>query len=118
MLVSDELIAEVERIGLASKPNEACGLAFYDGSVVELANASNEPHHRWRFGPFEGVKAVLEARGFHEWMQCPESFDYLVWHTHPSGTEGPSVVDLRLRLPGVDYLVVALTDDGPIATRY
>lgn len=45
--------------------------------------------------------------------------DAAVWHTHPSGHIGPSRGDMQNRpTQTIPMIVIALTDDGPIATWF
>jgi proteasome lid subunit RPN8/RPN11 len=41
-----------------------------------------------------------------------------LWHTHPGGNIGPSPGDMQKRLEGVAYLVVAITEAGPVPTWF
>lgn len=90
---------------------------------------------------------LLGDYGSHAWGEASpdgQAFDRLgvvIWHVHPgdysssshhnsssqpydsprfihAGTIGPSSKDLASRIAGMDYLVVTLTDDGPVAVRY
>lgn len=45
--------------------------------------------------------------------------DVAIWHTHPSGFLGPSEGDLLYRPdPQIWMVVVALTEQGPVATWF
>lgn len=57
----------------------------------------------------------------HEWAQDKDPAELnkmAVWHTHPAGNIGPSKRDMHYRDPEVSYLVVALTEKGPIPTWF
>lgn len=116
MLVTDRMVAQIERLGIDRKPEEVCGLVFADSRVLELLNETEEDRScNWSFGPMNSVVRQIREAGIADFMF--ESA-YLVWHTHPGGLIGPSSEDLRYRVKGVDYLVVTLTDAGPVPVRY
>lgn len=79
--------------------------------AVQLENISDSPLD----------SCVFDMSNFEEtWsgrlraVRRPE--DVWLWHTHPSGNVGPSAEDLRHRVEGVSYLVVALPSG--LAMRY
>lgn len=80
----------------------------YKGSqVVELPNRSLEANTSYVIWP-DDVEVALG-----EWAHMVDSAArdaVSVWHTHPSGLVGPSRRDMRSRLAGISYLVVALGD--------
>lgn len=116
MLVTDRVVAQIARCGITRKPEEACGLVFADGRVLELQNETElDRTCNWRFGPVTSVVRQIREAGIEDFMF---ETSYLVWHTHPRGLIGPSSEDLRHRVKGVEYLVVTLTEDGPVPVRY
>lgn len=116
MLVTEEVVEAIQVIGDKRAPDEACGIVFADNRVLEVENESSLDHTcNFHFGDLRSVIRQIRAAGITGFM-----FDgaYLIWHTHPAGSVGPSLEDLRARVKGVDYLVVALTENGPVAVRY
>lgn len=109
--VTDKALGEIARIGHLRAPNEACGLLLVNPhrgrSVVELPNRSLQPLDSYLF---YGSDAHLELEGYEA--------GFVIWHTHPGGNIGPSRDDMRTRHPQFWYLVVALTDSGPIPTFF
>jgi proteasome lid subunit RPN8/RPN11 len=101
--------------GRSALPNEACGVLFgrYDEdgvAVVEgcarLANVSEDPAHTYRFD--EGQQAevwdAVRARGLEV---------LAVWHTHPSGPQGPSQSDLAYMQPWLLYPILSADPEHP-----
>lgn len=112
-------LPEIERLGKLRAPNEACGILLdipkrkADGCVtpvIELPNRSLDGAGTYRIEP-DDIRLALE--------NLEEVEDVAVWHTHPSGFVGPSKGDMENRGdPNIYMVVVALTDDGPIATWF
>lgn len=115
----DLALPEIERLGRQRAPVEACGLLLdiprkkADGTVsaiVELPNRSIDGAGTYRIEP-DDIRLALE--------NLEEVEDIAVWHTHPSGFIGPSKGDMENRPElGIYMVVVALTDDGPVATWF
>jgi len=111
-------LPEIERLGKLRAPNEACGILLdmpwkkADGSisfVKELPNRALD-EGRYRVDP-DDIRLVLEG--------LEEVEDVAVWHTHPSGYIGPSRGDMQNRPEAnIFMLVVALTEQGPVATWF
>lgn len=111
MLVTEDLVEHLGKLGFNSAPEEVCGIAFELGPIVVIKNKSSTPETEFQFAPLSLLeKASLEN---HDWSK-----PWLIWHTHPSGSTTPSREDLRNRRTGVEYLVVALTKRGPLAVKY
>lgn len=112
-------LPEIEKLGKLRAPLEACGLLLdmpwvkADGStsfIKELPNRSTGSEGTYRIDPAD-IRLVMEG--------LEEVEDVAVWHTHPSGFIGPSKGDLENRPHASIYmLVVALTDNGPVATWF
>lgn len=112
-------LPEIEKLGRDRAPVEACGLLLdiprrkADGSVsaiVELPNRSMDGIGTYHIEPRD-IRLALE--------NLEEVEDVAIWHTHPSGFIGPSKGDMQNRPDsGIYMVVVALTDDGPIATWF
>lgn len=116
--ITDEILQEIFEIGLRRHPIEACGMLLpvdYKGSqVVELPNRSLEASSSYVIWS-DDVEVALG-----EWAHQVDATTrdaVSVWHTHPSGLVGPSRRDMRSRLPGISYLVVAL-GERPIPTWF
>ncbi len=99
------VVPEIIRLGMLRTPNEACGIVIPDLNrsaddwVHELTNRSPDPLNSYEID-VASIKALQTDPK--TWSDC------LVWHTHPKGNVGPSRGDLRVRIPGLSYLVVAL----------
>lgn len=116
------IVTKIEQIGLRRFPREACGVLLPtpktatggpQDQVVELPNRSmGDAEYQLHTSD---IRMELEAWS----LANPELMNQVaVWHTHPQGGIGPSRGDLRLRLEGVAYLVVALTEEGPVPTWF
>lgn len=78
--------------------------------IKELPNRTLEGEGSYRVEAAD-IRLVLDG--------LEEVEDVAVWHTHPSGFVGPSEGDMKNRPdPNIFMLVVALTDQGPIATWF
>lgn len=81
-------------------PLEACGFIMIsadvetDQFVFEVPNVSNNPRHAWRIGE-DYQRVAIEN----------EDNLFGVWHTHPSGPEGPSARDKKYMHPGLRFFV-------------
>lgn len=87
------------------RPNEACGIVIPnldmapDDWVHELTNRSAAPNSSYEIDPAT-VKAL--CADLETWS------DVLIWHTHPTGSVGPSKRDMEYKVEGLRYLVVSL----------
>ena len=114
--MKDRGVEEIARYGVIRRPEEACGLLLA-GRVVELRNVSPlDRSCNYSFGTVEDI--VRQLRTAQVDLARVSAGDYVVWHTHPKGLIGPSPGDMEDRIDGLEYLVVALTDDGPVAARF
>lgn len=111
--VSPDVLGEIVNIGLKRRPNEACGVILptpYRGrQVFEMPNRSKTPANEFKMTS-EDILLTLE-----EWAtNNPEAIweNITIWHTHPSGKDGPSKTDLNNRIVHCGNLVVALHDEG------
>jgi proteasome lid subunit RPN8/RPN11 len=100
VLVPERALERIVAIGEARRPREACGLVLGDGRVFELPNRSDEPASSYQTDVDD-----LEALDL---VEGDLRDGWAIWHTHPSGNVGPSSGDLKNRLDGVRYLVVAI----------
>lgn len=82
-------------------PLEACGFIMNSADpdtehfVFEVPNIARNPRHSWAIAPDYQRIAMINA----------EELLFGIWHTHPSGLEGPSATDLKYLLPGVRFFV-------------
>lgn len=117
--LSEALLAEIEEIGRRRLPSEACGLLLpeplHRSQVVELPNRSLTPHDSYTIWP-DDIEVAIGAWA-HSVGEAARNA-VAIWHTHPRGNVGPSRGDMRQRLDGVPYLVVALTGDQAIPTWF
>ena len=90
-------------------PLEAVGLILDGIRVVELPNKSPTPKNSFEVHKSDIIK-VLEKE-----EDLPE---IIFWHSHPSGVIGPSKTDMRQKNNFMEYLVITITPDGLIYTRY
>jgi proteasome lid subunit RPN8/RPN11 len=112
-------LREIEELGKFRAPNEACGVLLDvswrkpNGSlswIKELPNRSLDGEGTYRIDAGD-IRMVLGG--------LEDVEDVAIWHTHPSGYIGPSQGDLRNRPDsGIYMVVVALTDEGPVATWF
>lgn len=115
----DLALPEIEKLGRQRAPVEACGILLdiprkkADGTVsaiIELPNRSIDGAGTYRIEP-DDIQLALE--------NLEEVEDVAIWHTHPSGFIGPSKGDMEHRPDlNIYMVVVALTDDGPVATWF
>lgn len=101
----DVVIPRIIEIGMAHLPKEACGVVIPnldmapDDWVHELTNRSSNPLNSYE----------IDSHTIDALVANPDAWaDVLVWHTHPSGSVGPSKGDVESKIDGLRYLVVAL----------
>ena len=117
------LLDEIYQKGVERVPAEACGVLlvhprFRDNlrsQVVELPNRSMTPHDSYDLHTSD---IRLELSTWIEMHSREEVEAMAIWHTHPAGNIGPSSRDMRSRLEGIAYLVVAITEAGPVPTWF
>jgi proteasome lid subunit RPN8/RPN11 len=117
--LSEKLLWQLDKIATDRLPNEACGVLLplpWNGSqIIELPNRSLRPHDEYVIWP-DDVEVALG-----EWAHSVdhEARDAVaVWHTHPAGNIGPSPGDLKKRIDGAAYLVLAYTGEAWIPTWF
>jgi len=117
--LTDELVAQIGRIGKLRLPTEACGVIlpelFHGRQVIELPNRSALPHDNYTF-TVEDLS--LELKPWFQSVDRERWNDPVIWHTHPKGNIGPSKADMQFKIPELSYLVVALTPEGPVPTWF
>jgi proteasome lid subunit RPN8/RPN11 len=115
--LSPRLIREIVRIGRDRAPNESCGVLLpppgdiyrfraHDRQVIELPNRSQSPRDSYEI---HGGDLLLELTDWLESVNQEARDSMVIWHTHPSGSIGPSRGDLAHKLQGLTNLVVSLT---------
>lgn len=108
-LVTPEIVDQVLQIGLLEEPLEACGIITPDGKVVQVPNVHPQPSTQYQLEEEGLVNALYE---FAERTVQPVTDlrreHFIVWHTHPGDNVGPSRVDMRTKISGFKYLVVAI----------
>jgi len=108
-LVTPEIVDQVLQLGKAVDPFEACGIITPDGLVVQVPNVSEAPDRHYQLDPEGLANALYEfAARVVEPVSELRREHFIVWHTHPNGNVGPSAVDMRQRVEGFRYLVVAI----------
>lgn len=98
----DEVVEQITQWGIEHAPQEVCGLIHTrrDGFMVyRVTNIAADPCREYTFDASELVEVMAEV---------PTRNDVICWHTHPGGTVGPSEGDVRRKVRGVRYLVVAI----------
>lgn len=119
MGILEQALPEIYRIGLLRYPAEACGLLvdtprrLHTGElthVIELPNRSLAANGQYVILPSDIAMALKDY---------DEIDEAAIWHTHPSGHIGPSEGDRACRpADDVHMVVVAMTEDGPVATWF
>ena len=114
LLLHDQALTEIWQLGLLRRPAEACGILLpgpHKGRwLVEMPNRSALAHENYMF-TVDDLKIGLS--------DIETDFENLtVFHTHPGGGIGPSRTDMRAKITAFRYLVVALTEQGPVPTWY
>jgi len=112
-------VIEIGRLGNKAFPNEACGvilpIPWCGNQVIGLPNLAEDPTSHFQ------LNGLVIHKAIEGWLDIAEPMDLsniIIWHTHPKGNIGPSIPDIRNKLDGVYYLVVALTEEGPCPTIY
>jgi len=117
VIVLTEHIDKLGKIGVLEAPNEVAGFLLWDGRVVLVPNEAEDPTQDFQFpATAEEIEECFLVQGVDP--DRLELTDFVIWHTHPNGLLGPSQLDLEGRREGVEYLVVTLTPNGPVGTRY
>lgn len=117
MVLEDEMVREIEKIGKLRYPNEACGILLpvpHKGkSVFELPNRSKEPADSFELWGTD-IMLQLEAIDPELMDSSPEELaEYTIWHTHPRSHVGPSATDLENKPAFFKHLVIAISEEAP-----
>lgn len=112
MVLDQELVDEIARLGRERSPNECCGILLphpvKGRSVYELPNRSKLPHDSFELWGSDLV-LTIEAIPFDYEFNIDE---LTIWHTHPNGGVGPSKADMDNKPPKFKHLVVTLAEDS------
>ena len=110
LILSEELLRQIEAEAEAAYPNECCGILFgkYGGdakTVSRIRRADNsreaeEQYHRFRITPEEMLRAEREAR-------CAGEDIVGFYHSHPDAPAIPSEYDRSHALPIYSYIIVS-----------
>lgn len=114
--LTPHLTADIVRIGLDRAPNEACGILLpppgdifrfrsHNRQVIELPNRSLSPRDSYEILGTDIVQELIN------WLENVDQADHdnmVIWHTHPSGSVGPSKGDLDHKIGDFTYLVVSI----------
>jgi len=114
--LSPQLIAEMVRIGLERRPNEACGVLLpppgdifrfrsHNRQVIELPNRSMRPRDSYEL---HGKDIIMELIDWLDNVDQAARDSIVLWHTHPSGSVGPSKGDLDHKVGDFTFLVVSI----------
>lgn len=114
-LLSEVNLQMIFVLGEEQRPLEACGIICPDGMIIRLTNWAETPEREFLIHA-EDVQREVAAFIERNDMVFPQPQDFVIWHTHPSGSSGPSDADIEAARPPFQYLVVALPH-GP-ATFY
>lgn len=121
MVLEQEMVLEIARIGRLRAPNEACGLLLptpiRGRQVIELPNRSKTPHDSYEMKGEDMYLALQSVFG----PEVPEDIipGLTAWHTHPNGGLGPSKFDIQNKPANLHSLVVTLMEQGmPKATWF
>ena len=114
MILHDQALDLIWKLGLERRPIEACGVLLPEPDrsrwLIEMPNRSSTPQNTWSFN-LDDFRIGLD--------DVNTDFEKLtIFHTHPGGNIGPSRTDIRAKIEPFYYLVVALTDEGPVPTWY
>lgn len=119
VVLTPQLINQIAHFGELRRPIEACGVLIpepYKGSqVFELPNRSLAGTDRYEMSTHD-IQLILQ--GWFETTPRERWDEMVVWHTHPGGNIGPSRGDMQNRHPDLTYLVVTLTETGPVASWF
>jgi proteasome lid subunit RPN8/RPN11 len=107
-------LAAIRSITRRAGLKEAVGLLYRPPGEVEIVlaldNLSDEPETSYTVST-ASVKSALQLLVGDDWTEVEEA-DFVVWHSHPSGLKGPSLRDMRTKLPGLRYAVVVVDSDS------
>lgn len=125
MVLEDQIVQEIARIGTERLPNEACGLLMpkpINGQWVwEVPNRSLQPHDSFVMRGSDIFLTLDSILGGIESMDQLEEMlpEITIWHTHPHGNVGPSKADLENKPAKFKSLVVTMREkEPPLATWF
>ncbi|MEG2887203.1 MAG: Mov34/MPN/PAD-1 family protein [Aurantimicrobium sp.] len=97
-------------------PRETGGVIIDGREAVELNNYA-ELDSAFEFHLVE-LREVINAYGMKHADGAEISERVVLWHSHPSGTVGPSREDMRNKTPLKYHLVIAFVDGNLVPTWY
>lgn len=115
MVLEEDMVMEIARIGDLRSPSEACGLLLptpVNGvQIIELPNRSMTPQDDFEM---RGTDMLMALEQVFQGDFPEQLIDSLTaWHTHPGGNLGPSRFDMKNRPARLKSLVVTLYPDRP-----
>ncbi|MEQ8744624.1 M67 family metallopeptidase [Parasphingorhabdus sp.] len=104
LLISSAMLADLQQLALAAAPHEICGILFGRQGRVSARratkNVADDPHRHFEIDPRALIAAERDQRSGGEPI-----LGY--YHSHPSGTVRPSIVDAESAAPdGRLWLIV------------
>jgi len=105
----DVIVPHILAIGMEENPYEACGVIVPKVEeaplswVKKMLNRADNPFNSYKLDPAT-ITQLVEDLGSDD----PAWANVIVWHTHPSGSVGPSQGDMEYRVEGLKYLVVSV----------
>lgn len=108
-LIEGTLKQKLKTLILEKQPFEAAGLIFPTGEVKELRNRAEDPRSNFLFYKEDLVVALDGVEDVSE---------VIVWHSHPGGGIGPSLIDMRQKTPFPYHLVLTIVDNDIVPTWY
>jgi len=118
----DHALARIAGYIADELPREAVGLLVEQpgtfAEVIPLTNISEDPEHSYQVEVAEIKRAFASHGGRDILTAISEGCSLTLWHSHPSGQVGPSRGDMRERLEGLQYMVIAVTEAGLQATLF
>lgn len=97
LVIEDELLSEIENIGLKHSPKEYGGflLGYYadDFKTLTITDILLPNNYKSTFICFERKSAGLEEAFIKYYNKTPSQYYVGEWHTHPNGQPLPSMLD-------------------------
>jgi proteasome lid subunit RPN8/RPN11 len=105
MTIAKAKLSEMARQALMHRaryayPLEVCGFIMNSADpdteqfIFDVPNVHRDPRHHWAMNPSWQLLAMRNEENI-----------FGVWHTHPSGPDGPSETDYRYMTPGLRFFV-------------
>lgn len=109
------LINQILQQAQQAEDSEICGLvSARSGQPVHcypVANAAEQPTHRFRMHPQQQIEAMRQIRERGEEL-------FAIYHSHPDTPALPSATDLReATYPDALYIIISLATEGTLEMR-